>query len=82
MFGGHWSGASRNIINLICCMTSQTMQFKDRMTFMSGRSPLCVNNLPSLVAIGIVVADMFLICHMTLKGCVLIAVLKINGFSG
>ena len=63
-------------------MTSQNNAIQGSYDFMSGRSPLCVNNLPSLVAIGIVVAEMFLICHMTLQDCVLIGVLKINGFSG
>ena len=32
--------------------------------FMSGRSSRYINTLPSLVAIGNVVADMFLFCHM------------------
>ena len=59
MFDGHWSIASRDIKYLICHMTSQNHVILGSSNFMSGRFSLHVTILPSLVAIGIVLVEIF-----------------------
>ena len=64
MFGVHWSSASRDIKHLICHMTSQKLLIEESSNFMSGSSLWYVTTLPRLMAVGILVVEMFLVCHM------------------
>ena len=68
IFGGHWSNASGDIKYLICHVTSQNFVIEGSFNFMSGSATIpmatklgrmvaYVTTLPSLVAIGIVVAE-------------------------
>ena len=58
-FGGHWSSASGNIKKFIFHMTSQNSVIEGSCNFMSGRTSLHVNTLPSLRTIGIMVAEVY-----------------------
>ena len=64
MFGGHWSSASRDIKYLICHMNLQNHVIEGSSNFMSGSSSWYISILPSVVALRIVVVEMFLVCHM------------------
>ena len=64
MFGGHWSSASGDIKYLICHVTSQNHVIERSSNFMSESSSWHVTTLPSLVPIGIVAVEMFLVCHL------------------
>ena len=57
--GGHWSSPSGDIKYLICHVTPQKHVTEGSNNSMSGSSSWYVNNLPILVAIGIVVVEMF-----------------------
>ena len=64
MFGGQWSIANRDVKYLIYHVTSQKYVTEGSSNFMAGSSSWYVATLPSLVAIGIAVVGMFLVCHM------------------
>ena len=59
MLGGHWSGASGDIKYLICHVTSQSYVIEGSCNFMSASSSLYVMTLPNLVAIGIIVVEVY-----------------------
>ena len=56
-FGGDWSCGSGGIAYLICNVTSQDHVTDRSCDVMGGTSSLSVINLPHLVALGIVVAE-------------------------
>ena len=62
--GGCWSLESGDIKYLICHVTSQNLVIEGSSNFMKGNSSLYVTILPSLVAIGIVMVEMFLVYHV------------------
>ena len=64
MFGGQWSIANRDVKYLIYHVTSQKYVTEGSSNFMAGSSSWYVATLPTLVAIGIAVVEMFLVCHM------------------
>ena len=61
---GYWSSATGDMKYLLCHVTSQNPVIEGSNRFMSGSSSWHVTTLPSLVAIGIVVVEMFLVCHV------------------
>ena len=67
IFGGHWSSASGNITYLICYTTLQARIIEGSCNFVRESSTLYVTTLLYLVGIGIVVVEMFLICHVVVS---------------
>ena len=59
MLGGHWLSTSGDIKYLICHVTSQNYVIEGSCNFMSASSSLYVTTLPNLVAIGIVVVEVY-----------------------
>ena len=64
MFGGNWSRASGDIKYLTCEVISQSYVFEESSNFMNGSFSWYVTILPSLVAIGIALAEMSLISRV------------------
>ena len=64
VFKGMYKAGGGGIINLICHATLQDYEIKGSCDFMGGSS-LYTTFLPGLMAIGIVVLEMFLIYHVT-----------------
>ena len=52
-------------------MTSREHMFKGLYKFMGGSPSWWVTTFPSLVVVGIVVARMFLVCHVIKQGHVI-----------
>ena len=57
ILGCHWPNASRDIIYLICHVTSENHVIKGSNNVMSGNFSWCVTILSSLVVIGIVLVE-------------------------
>ena len=57
IFGGHWSSASGDIKCLTCHVTLQNHVTEGSSNFLSGSSFLYMINMPSFVAICIVVVE-------------------------
>ena len=71
MFCGHWSSGSGDKKYLICHVTSQNQVIEGSRNFIDGSSSMYVTNLPNLVATGIVIVEMFLVCHVILTDYVI-----------
>ena len=61
MFGGH---SENDIKHFICHVILQNHVIEGSCNFMNGSSSMYVTILPSLLAIGIVVLEIFLVCHV------------------
>ena len=63
--GGYWLCESRDIKYFIChVIFLQNHMIEGSCNSMSGNSSLHVTTLPSLVAINIVIVEVFLLCHV------------------
>ena len=64
MFDDHWSSARGDIKYLAYHVTLQNHVIERSSNTVNGSSSWNITILPSLVAIGIVVVKMFLVCHV------------------
>ena len=71
-FGGHRLSYSRDITGLILHVTLQDHVIKSLYEFMEGSFSLYISTLPNLVAAGIVLVDMILVCHVISQDRVII----------
>ena len=71
-FDGHRLCCSRDITGLILHVTLQDHVINGLYEFMEGSFSLYISTLPNLVATGIVLVDMILVCHVISQDHVII----------
>ena len=71
-FAGHRLSCSRDITGLKLHLTLQDHLIKGLYEFMEGNFSLYISTLPNLVATGIVLVDMILVCHVISQDHVII----------